>query len=181
MNTAVLARSAGAGSQPSTVGMKPENARIPAGAGRSGPRVAHHRAHREPAENRALGGQARALPQLVVEGGQLGVRGVERARIRIADSRHEVPMGAGRSRQRQRCARRRYVERPSRVERVGEREQVMLVGTAAVVQDEQSGARGRPLTERQGRMMTHLRSVEVRDDFSSRGALGRWLLAATPS
>ena len=37
MNTRVLSRPASSGCQPSTVGTKPEKARIPAGAGRPGP------------------------------------------------------------------------------------------------------------------------------------------------
>ena len=114
-------------------------------------RVAHHRPHREAAEHGALGADARALEQLVVEGRQLPVRGVERLRIRIADPRHDVPVVAGRARQRQRRTRRGDVQAPFAVERVGERQQVELVGAAPVMEDEQALRRavGRPLAIRQ--------------------------------
>jgi len=70
--------------QPSTLGMKPEKARIPPGAGRSAPRaerVAHHRAHRESAEHGVCGRDAGALPELVVQAGELlvGAKKVSRS------------------------------------------------------------------------------------------------------
>ena len=84
-------------------------------------RVAHHRAHREAAEHRPLRRDAGALPQLVVEGGELRVGGVEGVGVGIADARHDVPVVAGPARQRQRRARRDDVQPPLRVEHVAER------------------------------------------------------------
>ena len=84
-----------------------------------------------------------------MEAGELGVGRVEGVVVGIADARHDVPVVPGPARQRQRRARRGDVQPPLRVEHVGEAEQVVLVGAAAVVQDEQAGgvARRRALAE----------------------------------
>ncbi len=69
MNTGRPRRPARSGSHPATVGMKPDKREDPR---RHGPRavqpqrVAHHCAHREPAQHRLCGRQPRARPQLVV-------------------------------------------------------------------------------------------------------------------
>ena len=127
---------------------------MPAGAGRSGAqaeRVAHHGAHREAAEHRALGRDAGALPELVVERGERVVGGAERLGVGVADARHDVPVVAGPARELQRRARGGHVQPPLRVEHVAEPEQVVLVGAAPVVQDEQPLGRagGGPLAEGQ--------------------------------
>ena len=101
-------------------------------------RVAHHRAHGEPAEHRPLRRDSGALPDLVVEVGQLPVRGVEGLRIRVADARDDVPVVAGPARQRERSARGDCVQAALRVEHVRERQKIPLVRTTAVVQDEQA-------------------------------------------
>ena len=139
MNTRVHSRPASSGCQPSTVGTKPENARIPPGpAGGAEPeRVAHHRAHREAAEHGPLRTEPRALPQLVVEAGELVVRGVEGVVVRVADSRHHVPVVAGPARDLQRRARGDDVQPALGVEHLGQPEQVGLVGAAAMVEDHQ--------------------------------------------
>ena len=147
-----LARS---GCQPATVGMKPEKARMPAGAGRSAPRperVAHHRAHREAAQDRPLAARSPCAatarrgssPSCAVGGGEACPgRGSRRAAPGTSGSPGE-PASV------QRRARRHHVQPARRVEHVGERQQVALVGAAAVVQHEQAlaarrrpGARGR--------------------------------------
>ena len=58
-------------------------------------RVAHHRAHREAAQHRALGADARALPELVVERGELAIGGPEGVGVGIAHARDDVPVVAG--------------------------------------------------------------------------------------
>ena len=80
--------------------------------------------------------------------GELAVRGVERVRIRVADARHDVPVVARPAGQLERRAWGDDVEPLLRVEHVGEAEQVVLVGPAAVMEDEQAGgvSVGRPLT-----------------------------------
>ena len=103
-------------------------------------RVGHHRAHREAAEHGPPGRDPGALPQLVVEARERRVGGVERVVVGVADARHDVPVVAGPAGQRQRRARRRDVQAPLRVEHVGEREQVVLVGAAAVVEDQQAAS-----------------------------------------
>ena len=67
-------------SKPSTSGMKPLSAMIPAGRGRPGAepeRVRHHRALREAAEHRALGRDAVLGEHAVEPAGELRVGGVE--------------------------------------------------------------------------------------------------------
>ena len=108
MNARVPVRSASEGCQPSTVGTKPEKARMPAGAGRSRAepeRVAHHRAHREAAEHRPLRRRAGALPQLVVQlrerarrrRGTCRGRGSRRAARRTSGSRASPGAAAARA------------------------------------------------------------------------------------
>ena len=75
-------------------------------------RVAHHRAHREAAEHGALGRDAGALPQRVVERAELAVRGVERVGVRVADARHDVPVVARPAGELERRARRDDVQAP---------------------------------------------------------------------
>src|SRR4051794_22890157 len=116
-----------------------EEARRPRPVGAEPERVGHHRAHQEAPQHGRLGGCPGALPQLVVEAGKALVRGAPRVRVRVADARHHVPVVAGPARKLQRRARRDDVEPPARVEHVGEAEQVVLVGAAAVVEDEQAG------------------------------------------
>ena len=101
-------------------------------------RVAHDRAHREPAEDRVLGRRSGALPRLVVEAGELGVGGLEGVLVGEADARHDVPVLAGPARDLQRPAGGDDVQPALRVQDVGEPEQVVLVGAAAVVEDEQA-------------------------------------------
>ena len=123
-------------------GDEPGEGEYPGGRGPVGAepeRVAHHGAHREAAEHGLRGTQAGALPQLVVQRRQLAVGRVERLGVGIADTRHEVPVKAGRALQAQRSARRDDVQAPVGVERVGERKQVGLVGAAAVMEHEQAG------------------------------------------
>ena len=82
-----------------------------------------------------------------------GVGGVERVVVREADARDDVPVLARPARDLQRAARRDDVQPPLRVEHVGEAEQVVLVGAAAVVEDEQALGRagGGPLAVDQSR------------------------------
>jgi hypothetical protein len=112
-------------------------------------RVAHHRAHREAAQHRARGRDAGALPQLVVERAQQHVGGVEGIRVGIADARHDIPVLARPAGDRQRRARRDDVQAPCRIERVGEPQQVVLIGAAPVVEHEQAArlARGGALAK----------------------------------
>ena len=140
MNARRSRRSEVVGVQPSTVGMNPEKARIPAGGGPVGAepeRVAHHRAHREAAEDRLLRGQSGALPEGIVEVRERRVGGSESVRIRISDPRHRVPVTTGPARHGERASGGDHVEPAGGVERVGEPDQVVLVGAPAVVQDEQ--------------------------------------------
>lgn len=66
MKARVPARSASEGLNPSTVGMNPGESEDPGRGGARGAqdeRVAHHRAHREPAQHGPLGAEAGALEQ----------------------------------------------------------------------------------------------------------------------
>ncbi len=58
--------------------------------------------------------------------------------VRVADLAHDVPVGAA-GRQRERPPRTHAGEVSFRVERVEQREEVVLVGTATVQQDERAG------------------------------------------
>ena len=110
-------------------------------------REAHHRALREAAEHDPL------VRERVHEPGRGGEALGEGRRVREADARHGVPVRAA-GRQRERPARAVPVEAPLGVERVEERQQVVLVGAAAVEEDERAvrlgDGRG-PLGERQTR------------------------------
>src|ERR1700759_1289602 len=101
-------------------------------------RVAHPAPHREATEHGALWPDPRLLPQLIVELCEQCIGGGERLRIGVADAWDDVRVVATPARQRQRCARRDDVKAPPWVERVGERQQVVLVRTATVVQHEQA-------------------------------------------
>ena len=81
-----------------------------------------------------------------MEVGQLPVGGAEGLGVGIADARDDVPVVA-RAAEGERCAGGDDVESPLRVEVVAEREQIGLVGAAAVVEHEESRrvADGRPL------------------------------------
>ena len=68
----------------------------------------------------------------------LSVGVVERLGIGEADPRHDVPVEPGPARQLERRARRDDVQAALGIERIGEREQVVLVGAAAVVEHEQT-------------------------------------------
>ena len=100
-------------------------------------RVAHHRAHRESAEDRPLLPDPGSLPGPIVEIGERPPRRFEALRIRIADPRNGVPVAARPSRQPQRPARGDDVEAALRVENLGQADQIVLVGAAAVVEQEQ--------------------------------------------
>ena len=72
-----------------------------------------------------------------MELGERRAGGLECVGVGIADARHQVPVVAGRARQLQRRPRRDHLQPPLGVERVGEPEQVALVGPAAVVEHQQ--------------------------------------------
>src|SRR3954454_14005495 len=114
-------------------------------------RVAHHGAHGEAAEDGPLRPEPGPRPQRVVEGGERGVGGMEGVGVGVADARHDVPVMPGPAGQRQGRARGHDVQAPPGVEHVAERQQVVLVRPAAVVQDEQPAglAVGGPLAEQQ--------------------------------
>ena len=141
-----------------------EDARRRRSFAREPERVAHHRAHREPAEDGALRADAGVSPKLVVEGGELGEGGVKALRIGVADTGNDVPVVARQAGERQRGARRDDVQAALRVERVGEAEQVVLVGAAAVVEDEQA-------VELPGRCAARGRRARSRRSQASRAAL----------
>ena len=95
MNTRVSRGTSGC--QPSTVGMKPLKARIPAGAGRSGPSPSEYvitEPIEKPPKTVCSGFEPGPLPQLVVEARQPLVGGVERVVVGVADARHDVPVVA---------------------------------------------------------------------------------------
>ena len=93
------------------------------------------------------GVEAGALPELVVELGERRERRMEGVGIGEAHARNDVPVVAGPAGDRQRRARSDDVQAALRVEHVGEAEQILLVGPAAVVEDQQAVrlAGGRPL------------------------------------
>ena len=128
-------------SKPSTSGTKPrerEDRRRPPAAPRRGRARSDITApcEKPPSTIRSCG-------QRVEPVRSLGVARAERRRIGVADPRHDVPVRAAR-RQGQRPARRVAVQPPLRVERVEQREQVVLVGAAAVEEDERAlGLAGR--------------------------------------
>ncbi len=151
-------------------------------------RVAHHRAHREATEHGPCGREAGALPRGVMERGELVVGGVERVGIRIADARHRVPVVARPAGNGQRCSRGDDVQPLLRIKHISEAEQVMFIGAAAVVQDEQPGGvtRGRPLAVGQAHRSDLLPRGGARVHQRGQGALERgrrcscWPAAATP-
>ena len=71
-----------------------------------------------------------------MELGERRERGVERVRIGEAHPGNDVPVVAGPAGDHQRRARSDDVQAPLRVEDVGEPEQILLVGPAAVVEDQ---------------------------------------------
>ena len=88
------------------------------------------------------------MRERVDEPGERGVALGEGRRIRVADTRHRVPVRAA-GRQRERPARAVAVQPALRVERVEEPEEVVLARAAAVDEDERAlgFARGGPLGE----------------------------------
>ena len=87
-------------SKPSTSGMKPLSAMIPAGRGRRGAepeRVRHHRSLREPAEHRPLVRDAVLGQQVVEPAGELRIGRVEGLGVGVADAPHDVPVRAARA------------------------------------------------------------------------------------
>ena len=127
-------------------------------------REAHHRALREAAEHDPL------VRQRVDEPGRGGEALGERRRVREADARHRVPVRAA-GRQRQRPARAVAVEPPLRVERVEQRQQVVLVRAAAVEEDERAVAARRP--PRAARRTSHPRGPRARQRREPRLELRR--------
>ena len=100
-------------------------------------RVAHHRAHREAAEDGGPGATPVRSQCSSWKSASRAVGGVERDGIRVADARHDVPVMARPAGERQRPARGHDVQAALGIEHVGETEQIVLVGAAAVVQDQQ--------------------------------------------
>ena len=87
-----------------------------------------------------------------MEVGQCLIGRGERVLVREADLRHDVPVPARPPGQHERAAGRDHVQALLGIEHVGETEQVVLVGPAAVVEDQQpfGVARGGALLEGQG-------------------------------
>ena len=73
-----------------------------------------------------------------MEAGERVVRRLEGVVVREPDARDDVPVLARPARDLQRAARGDDVQPPLRVQDVGEAEQVVLVGAAAVVEDQQA-------------------------------------------
>ena len=113
-------------------------------------RVRHDGTLREAAENRPFGPDTRLVLEPVEPVRNGGVGRQERSRVGKADLLNGVPVGAAR-RQRERAAWSDAEEAPLRVEHVEQREQVVLVGAAAVEQDEQAlwlcGRRPKPMLD----------------------------------
>ena len=88
----------------------------------------------------------------------------------IADARHDVPVVARPARQLQRAARGDDVQPALGVEHVGEAEQVVLVGAAAVVEDQQpvgvAGGRAFFEVEAHGPDPIRLRRSRIHADHS---------------
>lgn len=85
---------------------------------------------------------------------------MKRLGIRVADSRSDIPVIPGPARKLERRSWRDDVEPAFRIEHVGEREKVVLVRAAPVMEDEQAGwlALCRTLAERQ-RQLTETTST----------------------
>ena len=122
------------GSQPSTVGMNPLRASSDEGRGRPAPSPSEY----------AITAPCEKPPSTICSGGNGSassqserscVARVERVVVREADARDDVPVRAA-GRQRERRARRVAVQALPRIERVEQREEVVLVGAAAVQEDE---------------------------------------------
>ena len=102
-----------------------------------------------PCENPPSTMRSHGTPNVVRDGveerAERVVARVERVVVGVADARHDVPVPPAR-RELQRPARRDADEPPVGVEHVEERQQVVLVGAAAVQQDERARrlARGGP-------------------------------------
>jgi hypothetical protein len=92
---------------------------------------------REPAEHGPGGLYVVAGEQVVEPAARLGVRRQEGVPVREADLAHDVPVRPAR-RKRQRTARRCPEEAPVGVEDVEQREEVVLVGAAAVQEDQRA-------------------------------------------
>ena len=67
--------------------------------------------------------------------GEGGVKGVG---FGVADTGDDIPVVSRQAGERQRCPRRDDVQAAPRVERIGQTEQVVLIGATAVVEDEQA-------------------------------------------
>ena len=98
---------------------------------------------------------------------ELFVRALERVGIRVADPRHDIPVVPRPARKLERRSGRDDVEPALRIEHVGEREQIVLVGAAPVMEDEQAGrlALRRSLSKRQ-RQSTETTSTGFSTPFS---------------
>ena len=107
----------------------------PRAVGAEPERVRHHRALGEAAQDRALGRDAVLGEQVVEPAADQRVGRVERLRVGEADLPDHVPVPpAGRQRERPACG---HAEQPPLgVELVEQREQVVLVGGAAVEEDQ---------------------------------------------
>ena len=105
--------------------------------------------------------------------------GQERGRIGEADLAHDVPVRAAR-RERQRAAREDGRQAPARVELVGERLEVVLVGAAPVDQDEQRPpARRRPAASRKARssrLMRRRAPVRPQSSWKRSALTGAWAI-----
>ena len=139
MNTRSPSRSSSEGSQPSTVGMKPERARIPAGAGA---RRAGRARSSSPCPARTRRGSCDPDPGRCAPTARRAARRAHRRMPRSSPGRGgrraaPLPVVAGHSRQGQRRAGRDDEQALLGIEDVCEAEQVQLIGPAAVVEHEQ--------------------------------------------
>ena len=79
-----------------------------------------------------------------MKGSEPGESGVKRVGVGVADARNDVPVVARQAGQGERRARGDDVQAAPWIERVGEAEQVVLVGATAMVEDEHAvGPAGR--------------------------------------
>jgi hypothetical protein len=74
-----------------------------------------------------------------VKRGQLSVRGLEGIRVRVADPRDDVPVVSRPAGQLKGRAWSDNVQPALGIKRIGEPEEVVLVGAASMVEDEQAG------------------------------------------
>ena len=125
---------------PSTTGTNPEKPQIAAGRGRPAPSPSAsaitHPCENPPRTSRECGSASSHSAASAYDDVKLGD-------VRIADPRHDVPVRAAR-RQRQRPTGAVPVQPPPGVEHVEQRKEIVLVGAAAVEEDERTGriARG---------------------------------------